>query len=207
LIQSARDVGFILKCPTFRRGEMGVNCLARVYGPGVWEGSPNSMCSLRRQMEKFHLTKGVPLSPVQKLFEKSLSFDLTDRNTPIIGKLTSRVLSLSGNMVSTNQLSRWGDEFTREDQYPNYEEEWMEIVARMELPLTNFNEFESWVETCRTLDELLSCPVLCEQGREFSYDDWDPEHGLLIARTCSVLGFKPVKSKNDGTRKGSVKSS
>jgi hypothetical protein len=197
LVRAARDIGFIMKCPGYNRAthDYGVNFLARVYGPDVWNGDSSSMCSLRRQMEKFHVTPSVPLSPAQKLFEKALSFASTDINTPVIGQLCKAVANALPGTVTTNTITRWGDDVDVEERYPNTYGQWMDRVAEEELPLTNVADLISWLESLPPIAELLACPVFYQQGREFTYDEWDPYPGMLIKRTLEILGAKKSKKK------------
>jgi hypothetical protein len=190
LITAARNVGFIVKVPEFKRGECGVNFLARVYGPDVWNGDPNSMCSLRRQMEKLHLTSRVPLEAKQKLFEKCTSFSFTDHNTPVIGDIVRKTLELAVGYVNTGTITRYGDDWDREFQYPNLYASWMDEVAAEELPLVNIGALVEWVKSVDKLEHLLAPPPFYEEGREFTYDEWDPEPGLLIAKTIETLNVK-----------------
>jgi len=193
IIRAGRDTGFFLTVPVYRRGEIGVNFLARVYGPNVWEGCPDSMCSLRRQMEKFHLTPAVPLSAADKLHEKAVSFNLTDANTPLLGKLCSKILScFDSKKEVSGLLARWGDNVSREEQYPNDAGDWMNSVAESELPLTLLRDFDEWLSQDLTIDELLECPPFYQTGREFTYDEYDPDHGLLIKKSVEVLGGPPA---------------
>jgi len=200
LVRAARDLGFILKCPIYSRDslDIGVNFLARIYGPHVWSGDPNSMCSLRRQMEKLHLTVSVPISPSQKLFEKALSFSYTDSETPLLGKLCAAVMRALPGYTTTNTIIRWGDDAPKEDQYPNNTDDWMDEVAAMELPLTNSPDFTAWLDSMPSIDELLNCPVFYEEGREFTYDEYDPTPGLVIKRTLDVLVPKKKKMRPAG---------
>jgi hypothetical protein len=197
LIRAARDVGFVLKCPTFTRSDAsaGVNFLARVYGPEVWNGDPTSMCSLRRQMEKFHLTPSVPLSAAQKAFEKAISFMCTDANTPLIGALCRKILELMPNATSTRTITRWGDDVPMQDQYPNGYASWMDDVVPEELPLTNAQAFCEWLSNVESMAELLACPPFYETGREFTYSDWAPDDGIVISKTRAVLIRKKGKDK------------
>jgi hypothetical protein len=193
LIRAARDIGFILKCPIFKKGEAGVNFLARVYGPDVWSGDTNSMCSLRRQMEKFHLTTKCNIPPTQKLYEKSLSFSFTDSNTPVIGPMVKRVLALTPHYRTTNTIKRYGDEWDLSVQYPNSYAAWMDVVAAEELPLIRLAEFEAWARSAPGPEFFLCCPCFYDEGREYTYDEWDCVSGLLIKRTLEVLRVKTTK--------------
>lgn len=193
LIRAAQHVGFILKCPTYTRGQVGVNFLARIYGPDVWEGCPDSMCSLRRQMEKIHLTPSVPLSPEEKLFEKASSFDLTDRNTPVIGNFCRAVLRTTVVKHRSGLLDRYGDHHPREHQYPNEFGDWMIDVAAEELPLLRLSELCEFFDGVQRSEELLHAPVFYEEGREFTYEEWDPTPGMLIAKTLETLKVNIIK--------------
>jgi hypothetical protein len=192
LILSARDCGFILKCPTYMRGDSGVNFLARIYGPDVWNGDPNSVCSLRRQLEKFHLTVHATITPQQKLFEKSVSFHLTDANTPVIGPLVNKVLSLTPGYQTTGTVTRFGDDWSADLQYPNAKADWMNEVAKEELPLLQLESLVQWIDEVKTLDELLNAPCFFEEGREFTFDEWDPEPGIIVKRTLDLLVIPPA---------------
>jgi len=187
LIRAGRDIGFIIKCPDLKRGAIGVNFLARIYGPEVWNGDPNSMCSLKRQMEKFHLTPHLNIPAFQKLFEKSESFYLTDANTPIIGPLVTKVIALTKGYTNTKSVTRYGDDFSKDVQYPNIHATWMDEVAKSELPLLNIGALSQWIEEVKTLDDIVNPPCFYEEGREFTYSEWDPQPGLLIARTKHLL--------------------
>jgi hypothetical protein len=71
----------------------------------------------------------------------------------------------------------------------------MRDVADDELPLTRIKEFEEWLDGDITLDELFECPAFYDEGREYTYDDWDPHPGMVIKRTLDVLLPKPKKMR------------
>jgi len=79
------------------RGKFGIKFLARVYGPDVWNGAEDSCCDLPRQLSKFHATAQLPpnVTAEMKLVEKARGFFLSDRNTPIIGALATKVMMLT----------------------------------------------------------------------------------------------------------------
>jgi hypothetical protein len=199
VVKAGRDVGFIVKAPYFNRGETGVNFLSRVFGDLVWQGDPNSMCSLRRQMEKFHLSADVPISAAQKLFEKSCSFLLTDRHTPIIGQLCLKVVELCSGFVNTKTIKRFYDDFPEEDQYPNVFDDWMYDVADQELECDVF-DYELWdeqLDAAKKVDDLLNMAPCHLEGREWKTDGFQIEPGRIIISTYSVYGKpKPaIKAK------------
>jgi hypothetical protein len=194
LIRTARNCGFIMKSASYKRGDVGVNFLARIYGRNVWEGDANSMCSLKRQMEKFHLTAVLPLEPVQKLYEKALSFAHSDLGTPILGQIISRVLKLCPNRKSTGSILRFDTNVSISEQYYNTYADWMDEIAERELPHFERTAFEEWIGNA-SLDALLNPPQFYPLGMEYTWDEWDAEPGLLIARTKQVLIPRTKKDK------------
>ena len=207
LDRAGRDIGFLLKTPTYVRGQLGVNFLARVYGPDVWEGDCTSMCSLRRQMEKLHLTTAVPLSAQQKLYEKAISFSYTDANTPVIGHFCAAVIACTKTYVHTGTITRWGDDHDASVQYPNDPSPWMMDVVSEELPHTDVSGLIAWFESNPTVDALLCCPNLYEDGREYKYveDEWDVTPGMLIKSRASLSSDSDVPNspKSASVRFGS----
>lgn len=144
-------------------------------------------------MEKIHLTPSVPLSPEEKLFEKASSFDLTDRNTPVIGNFCRAVLRTTHIRHRSGLLDRYGDHHPREHQYPNEFGDWMIDVAAEELPLLRISELCEFFDGVQRSDELLHAPVFYEEGREFTYEEWDPSPGMLIAKTLETLKVNIIK--------------
>lgn len=202
--RAARDTGFIVKVPVYRVGDHGVNFLARVYGPDVWGGSPNSMCSIRRQLEKFHLSPHVPLSSTQKLYEKSLSFSFTDKSTPLIGPLVTRVLASATGYTTTKTLARWGDDNPLEDQYPNYLEDWMWDICREELePDLDIVSLERWIDdgVCRTMEQWLEVPQFYHAGREFNVEEPGAivEPGMIIKEVDQEVAIKQLVEEAQGS--------
>lgn len=158
---SAKVRGFTVTGDTFYRGDMGVNFLARVYGPHVWDGDATSVCDLKRQMAKFHLTVNTSLPPTVKLLEKARSFYLTDEHTPIIGDLCGKVLELSTKegVEDTGTILRYWDRWDKDVQFPNEYSEWMDILAEEWFPVEDLEAFNAWIMGCKTIDEVLNCPV------------------------------------------------
>jgi hypothetical protein len=74
-------------CEVFERGDIGVNFLARVYGPEVWNGNPESMCDLKRQLGKIHLSANKTLTSLMKLTGKLIGYAADDVSTPVISEL------------------------------------------------------------------------------------------------------------------------
>jgi hypothetical protein len=201
LIKAAQLCGMVLTCDTFVRGQPGVNFLARVYGPDVWEGSPNSMCQIKRTLEKIHLTPAVPLNDVQKMYEKAVSYSLTDSNTPIVGDFCAAVKRVCKGFTTTNTLSRYGDHHSPSDQYPNVAEDWMMEFVENELTLVDAGGLIAYLRDVTEVRQLLTIPRFFESGREFTYDDWDPTPGRLIKQTVDELSVRvkpePKRSRTE----------
>lgn len=98
-----------------QRGQFGIKFLARIYGPHVWNGAHDSCCDLPRQLSKFHATAQLPpnVTPEMKLIEKARGFFLSDRNTPIIGRLATKVMMLTCKPSGKEWLST----VVRDDAY------------------------------------------------------------------------------------------
>lgn len=191
LITAAQHCGFVLLTDTFVRGQVGVNFLARIYGPHVWDGDTNSMCQPKRQLEKLHLTPQVPLSQAQKMFEKATSFNLTDSQTPVIGHWCRAVNRVCKGFTSTGTLARFGDEYAPDEQYPNTYSEWMDQVINSELSLVDVESLKEYLDSAQSIKDLLEVRPFYEAGREYTYPDWDPTPGLLVKRTLEALKVSP----------------
>lgn len=79
------------------KGKPGIKFLARLYSPQVWNGDMDSCADFLRQLSKFHATPHLPsnVSEQEKLIEKARGFFLSDRNTPVIGQLATKVMALT----------------------------------------------------------------------------------------------------------------
>jgi hypothetical protein len=145
------------------------------------------MCQIRRQTEKLHLTVSVPLSPAQKMYEKAVSFSLTDSATPVLGTWCAAVKRVCRGFATTGTLTRFGDDWEESEQYPNEYADWMLERVEDQLKLVDWHSLELYLEAAETIEELLHIPPFYEQGREYTFEDWDPEPGLLVKRTVEVL--------------------
>jgi hypothetical protein len=165
---SCQMVGQQLTAATIVRGSPGIKFLAREFSPQVWFGSPQSMCDLPRQIPKFHTTTLMPesITPTQKLIEKGRAFYLTDKNTPIMGPLTCRIILLAHlpnvEMPTLPGKPIWFSDVPTIDQYPNEPGPWMNERCQQLLPGFDHKAFAAWVEKCTTLDDLLRAPICHE---------------------------------------------
>jgi len=162
--------GQVLTPEIFLRGCAGVNFLARYYSPNVWFGDNNSMCDLRRQLSKFHVTVALPpnITAMDKLIEKSRAFALSDRNTPVIGDYVSLVVGMTaGTLLPSNpELNSIGPYLNKRslshEQYSNAYGCWMMDHVNLYCEDLDLSVFYAWIEDARTkpVDNLLRPPLL-----------------------------------------------
>jgi len=173
LIFAAGLVGQELTCETLTRDERpSVKFLARYYTPDVWDGKEDSMCDLARQLAKFHTTVILTsdITPKMKLIAKCRSFNMSDGQTPVIGELCEKVMSLAtrAELVvidrKQQQIARMLPWSSRPDNnYPNDVGNWGNSVA--ESLGIDMQRFFLWIERVESLDELLATVPLIVEPR------------------------------------------
>jgi len=153
----ATAVGQKLTSTVIKRGDLGVEFLARKYGPNVWNGSTDSCCDIDRQLAKFHVSTVSDTFAGVKLREKATSYILTDENTPIIGAFCRKVIELSSKAPVTRERYWAWSWPEKADQYPNVNGlDWMnDLVVDYDVIL-----FEKWLAGCKSIADLLSPPLL-----------------------------------------------
>jgi len=181
--KAASSVGQQLDCDRIERGEFGIKFLARIYSPDVWWGNKTSCCDLPRQLAKFHATTKLPpnVTPRMKLIEKCRAYFLSDKHTPIIGPLVTKVMAMSENYPTTDYLRIWSLNKEIENQYPNENNGWMEPYAMLSLPAFDIDGFNSWIDSCASINEILA-------GRSFQEVN-DPE--VKLRTECDGDIFHP----------------
>jgi hypothetical protein len=150
---TARRYGLQLKVEVIPRGTLGVQFLSRHYGPDVWFGDLDSVCSIKRQLSKFHLTVNLStiITKEKKLFDKAYSLSLSDSNTPVVGAFVRTVVSLFTNTVNyTNVCNIWNGDVDKALHYPNEYGNWMEDVFNNELPDFDLVSFDTWIRNATT---------------------------------------------------------
>jgi hypothetical protein len=163
---AAKDIGHIVKCDVFNRGDPGVNFLSRIFGPDVWYGDPNNMCDLLRQLTKFHTSTVTTANPASKFTEKAISNMFTDPNTPILGRYIRLWLELNNIKIPKKivdpgvDTSWWSANFQMSEQFINKEADWMFDVAEKQIPGFNWGLFMSWQP--KTPEEMLNAPSFSE---------------------------------------------
>lgn len=167
-VSAAQMVGQELTFEPVSRGKRGIKFLARVYGPDVWFGNASSMCDLKRQLSKFHVTVQMPanVSSAMKLQEKARSYILSDMNTPIVGEFCAAVKRCSGGKLVFDERCRpmlpWNGEIEMENQYPNEPGEWMMDELSIALPEVDLKSFSKWASDATDLSALLLPSLLKE---------------------------------------------
>lgn len=196
-------VGLKLDVELIERGREGITFLARMYGPHVWYGDTNSCCDLPRQLSKLHTTVSLPpnVTPIEKLLEKARAFYLTDANTPVLGPLVSKIVSLHGEILMTTKtklMRAWNSDLDVEVQYPNVEAEWMQDYAARALGDLGFDFelFERWLGTTKQLKSFLEMPLFMLTQPPALKD------GMII----NGLYEEPSAVKKQGTSVGVTKS-
>ncbi len=162
---SAESLGLKLTVERIHRGQPGVHFLARLYTPDVWFGTVDSMCDLKRQLSKFHTcVAGGTESEVTKLREKSYSFYLTDKNTPIIGSFVSsvvRMMQRDGIVLVNPECQNtancsYSSLAPLDEQYPNDHHEWFDTHAWTLYPNYDDVNWQRWLDGVETFSGFLS---------------------------------------------------
>jgi len=161
------SIGQVLEAEEVKRGDVGVDYLARLYGPEVWHGDPTSMCDIKRQLSKLHVTVSLPasVSPVQKLAEKMVGFSLSDHSTPIIGDLYARMSVICPEVFpgKLGTLGAWIAVYTAhyddiDEQYPNDYDSWMDDEVVRAMPTFDMVKFVAWLNRCKVPEDFLHPP-------------------------------------------------
>jgi len=167
--QMARDLGQVLEAEVVPKHSRGVDFLSRLYSQRVWCGDASSMCDVKRQLLKLHLTGSLPVSitAVDKLREKMRGFSLTDPNTPIIGLIAAKVARVCGRVGKRDDMPGVASYFSKYDgedeQYPNENPDgWMDDEVELQMPDFDWGKFVDWVEACKRPEDLLSPPVCAD---------------------------------------------
>jgi hypothetical protein len=163
---ASRATGLVLEAEIVPRGFRGVNFLARYYSPSVWEGLPDSMCDVKRQLSKLHTTVRLPanVTPEQKFAEKATSYVATDGNTPVVGELCKKLLLLSPHRPkSVLGVGSWWAKFDESVQFPNRNVDgWMDVEFTNQFPEFDRGQFNIWLAEASATAELLSAPLFAE---------------------------------------------
>jgi hypothetical protein len=167
-VLACKSLGLEVKSEIIRNREIGIQFLARSYGPDVWTGDSSNMCDLPRQLSKIHATTIRPASVTdeQMLIEKMLGYAITDGNTPFLGKFARKVLSFHGDhiIVDREHLSynvRRVDFTTITEDgllFHNEPRDWYVEEAERVLPEFKWDDADLWIDSLTSLQDCLKCP-------------------------------------------------
>lgn len=168
--RNCAGMGQLLEAEVVKHGQPGVDFLARLYSPEVWHGAADSMCDLKRQVIKFHLTVSLPsnVTAMDKMRQKLLGFKMTDANTPVFRDLIraaerhAPLLSKDGLETVMSYVSQKHDV---DNQYPNNNHgDWMDAEAMKNFPNFDYQRFSAWCSSAESDgDSILSPPLCCEE--------------------------------------------
>jgi len=167
-IAAAKRMGAVLTTQVIYRGDLGVSFLSRMYSDEVWYGNPSSCCDIYRQARKIHVTRNLPpsISPETKLLEKCRGYYCSDRNTPIIGDLSTAVVHASELGTEFNPINdpyrvrSWASLVNFEDQYPNEPGPWMDALLNLALPQCDIEGLRLQIRTIQRLQPGTITPFL-----------------------------------------------
>jgi len=179
--------GITLKYDGVAPGDQGATFLARYYSGDVFKGDTNSMCDIKRQMLKWHLTGSLPagVTKLQRAAEKVSAFLLTDRFTPVIGDYCRRFEELAPKLLSKCDIDTrvyWNARDGLEDQYPNAYAPWMLEHLETAMPEFRLIQFRRELANATHVDQLLKLSLCWEKP------DDTPLEGALIDREKPDVG-------------------
>jgi hypothetical protein len=193
-VKTCTAFGQVVKVQKIPRGEWGVNFLSRFYGPGVWNNNPNSICDVKRQLSKWHLTANKNMSDNEILLAKARAFYLSDHDTPIIGPLCKKIMEVVGetppNENGKNEddheewykknksIVSWFSQYEYCDQYPNHD---VQSFVEKYFGVFNLGQFNDWLSGCESLEDLRMPPQIA------------PPDPIPPASSDVVVGGTPVK--------------
>jgi hypothetical protein len=170
-VKACASVGQVLEVEPIKFGEHGVSFLSRQFSPFVWYGSLNSCCDISRQVSKLHVTPALSpgITALQKLGEKMAAYYLTDKNTPIIGTLSTFVVkklpSILPQSIMSPQLrgvAMWFAKYPENVQFPNENESnWMMDYCLRSLPSFDHALFNKWLDDVGKQNASIINPPLC----------------------------------------------
>jgi len=158
---AADMLGQRMELVRFKRGEPGVNFLARIYTREVWEGNPASMCDLARTLSKLHVAPNLPgVTPVMKLQQKLLGLCVTDPNTPIIREILVAALQLGLKVTEKidPRLVSWWARYPADSNWPN-NGDFSDELAR-QLPRAQPGALYEHLNWVSEWDDMLKMPAI-----------------------------------------------
>jgi hypothetical protein len=143
--RAARQMGQKLTSNVKHIGEP-VTFLSRVFG-GAWHGDTNSMACPLRLLSKVHSAVNIgAVRPEDKCRTKGESILPGDANTPIIGDLARKMITVGNKLSGLNatRLQTWWNKF-EDCAWPNRYDSWMDDVIYAEMPDFDHRAFDDWI--------------------------------------------------------------
>jgi hypothetical protein len=188
--KAAQNWGQVLKLDFKKRGQP-VQFLARFYGT-AWSGGRDSMSDVKRQLVKFHTTIALEgMSSRQKMADKARALLLTDKNTPILGRLAEKCavedVQQSKSQDAWRVRTHWS-RFEENDQFPNEYGSWMDDIIHEQMPDFDHAVFNNWI--------LRGNPEKPPQCLDLTPEFYKPEVTCLINGDIHTgTGIKPSNAK------------
>jgi len=182
IVQAATWWGHVLKSEVYTRGQAGVNFLARVYGPDLWEGDANSCTDLKRALSKLHVTPNLKgFTPIENMSMKLTSLKFTDGDSPIIKELIDTWLMIGGKLAdryNSTFMSYWS-QYEITNQYPNRREHWMFETLPGEGLEVDWELFECFTTRVTCCEDFLQMPTI------WSEEESKPLPGQQVVQTIA----------------------
>lgn len=165
-VKVAEGFGQKLEATLVRRGELGVNFLARIYTRDVWFGDNRSVCDIARQLSKLHATVSLPsnVTPEEKLIEKLRGFMFSDADTPVVGDMVERARTIGASLginPKTVDIANFYTTVSMDNHFPNKNmHEFGMSILMQQVPSFNYGVFKTWLDGVKSVTDMLS-PPLC----------------------------------------------
>ena len=160
-LATCKEYGQVLTLNVIREHER-VQFLSRIYTPDVWYGETWNCCDIRRTLTKLHLTVGW-CDPQTKFKEKLQSLALTDGNTVLIHEMVQAYERITGATLDRNPVigDRWFARYEENVQFQNDYDDSLEVLCE-QLPDFNYLAFLNYLDSAKTVDDLLKFPLFTE---------------------------------------------
>jgi len=162
--KAAAMIGQRLTVDEYFVGQPGVNFLSRIYTDKVWSGDSSSTCDLARMLSKLHVTPRIDgFTPLQKLAQKLMGLELSDRNTPVIREILAAAHRVGLEYGPFDRrIASWWSQYADEN-WPNRALDDEHDFIIQALPSANVDQLFGYLNDCKEPSDLLAMPALVEQ--------------------------------------------
>lgn len=197
-----------LEATMVKRGEEGVNFLARIYTRDVWFGDNRSVCDIGRQLSKLHACVSLPsnVTPEEKLIEKLRGFMYSDADTPVVGDLVKKAWALRVSLAinaKTIPIANYYTTVEEQNHFPNkgLHDFGMSVLLK-QVPSFDYGKFMAWLNGVQSITDMLSPPLCATPSLITSATRPTVVDGRLIRpkanppaskRTARSVAGKPIK--------------